>query len=365
MQNKESLRILIITYQGGIAGSTMSVSYLCRGLSNKGHKAILACTKESMYKDLLADTDVEVIHLPFTGKTDRTSMRMIRDIVLREKIQIINAQASKDRYLTIFARWLYKLPVKLIHTRRQVPLSVGGLQSWFYTKGTDRIVAVSKGIKDALAKKGIPQKHISVIYNGTPTEKYKAINATHVEAIKKKFNLKPSDVVLGCVSRLKKQEQLIEALKHIETPLTVFFIGITKEQLQERIDTNCPQHKIHFLGTIDARETLHYYKIFDLNVLPSISEGLSQALLEAMFLGVAVIATDAAGNPDLIQHNENGLLFKDGDIEGLKNAIHSIISDEKLSKRLAENGKKTAHENFSINKTIENYEQFFYDLLEK
>lgn len=363
MQVVNPIRILILTYQGAVAGSTMSISYLCKGLAEKGHKVVLACRKESLYNDLLYGSNVQIEHLPFSGKWDRITMRLIRDIVRKENIQIINAQASKDRYNSIFARWIYKLPVKLIHTRRQVPLSVGGLQSWFYTKGTDQVVAVSKGVKDALVEKGIPAKHITIIYNGTPTEKYEVIKDEKIAELKKTYKLISSDIVLGCVSRLKKQEQLIQALQLIKTPLTVFFLGITKKELEARIQTDCEPHKIHFLGVIDSKEALNFYPLFDLLVLASISEGLSQALLESMFLEVPVIATNAAGNPDLIEHNENGLLFEDGDSNDLANQINRIISDKYLSESLSENGKRTAHENFSIQKTIENYEQFFYDLL--
>ena len=363
MQTTNPFRILTLTYQGAIAGSTMSVSYLCRGLAEKGHKVVLACKKDSLYNKLLSGTDVQIEYLPFSSKWDRTTMRMIRDIVEKENIQIINVQASKDRYNSIFARWIYKLPVKLVHTRRQIPLSVGGLQSWFYTKGTDQIVAVSKGVKEALVKKGIPSKHITVIHNGTPIEKYSVINDKQVDLLRKKYNIKPTDIVIGCVSRCKKQEQIIQALKHIKQPHTVFFVGIHAKDIEKKIDPYCKPHTIHYCGSIEPTEALNYYKLFNQFILPSISEGLSQSLLEAMFLGVPVIATNAAGNPDLITDGENGLLFEDKDSKGLADKINLLIEDKDLSQKLSENGKQTAHENFSIKKTIENYEVFFNNLI--
>ncbi len=292
-------------------------------------------------------------------------MRSIRDIVKKEDIQIINAQASKDRYNSIFARWIYKLPVKLVHTRRQVPMSVGGAQSWFYKIGTDQIIAVSGGVKDALIKKGIPSNHITVIYNGTPVEKYDVIDEKQIISLKKEYNIKPDDIVIGCISRLKNQHQIIQALKFIKRPITVFLLGVTKKDIEGKIDPYCPPHKIHYCGNIEPIKALNYYKLLNQFILPTLNEGLSQSLLEAMFLGVAVIATNVPSNPELIKNGENGLLFEDNDIKGLAKNINQLIEDKELSKKLSENGKKTAHNNFSINKTIENYEQFFNNLLKQ
>ncbi len=364
MKSPAPLRILILTHEGDIAGSTMSVSFLAKGMAERGHHVTLGCKKNSLYKSLLEKTNVIIEHIPFTNKWDRVSIRIIRDIVHRDQINIINAQSSYDRYLSIFAKWLYKLPVKLVHTRRQMPLSVGGLQSWFYTNGTDQIIAVSKGVKDALVKKGIPDNHITVIFNGTPAEKYANIDEIKTISLKQEYGLNESDFIVGTVSRLKKQIQLYEALKYIEKPLTAFFIGISADDLGVNPDDAATKrHRIYFCGSIDPTEVLNYYKLFNLYVLPSTTEGLSQAILEAMFLALPVIATKAGGNPDLIKHNENGLLFEDGDVEKLADEISSIREDDKLASRLSEASRKTAHEDFSIERTMDNYELFFQKLI--
>jgi len=357
------LHILILTYQGVIAGSTMSISYLAKGLSKNGHKVTLACKAESLYPRLLKGTDVKIEHLPFASKWDRKSMRAIRDIVLRDKIEIINAQASKDRYLSIFARWIYKLPVKLVHTRRQMPLSVGGLQSWFYTKGTDQIIAVSNGVKEALVKKGTPANHVTVIYNGTPAEKYNSIDENQVQQLRAKYNIPESHRVIGCISRLKKHIQVVEALALIDEPVTAFFLGFTAERLGiEAVETARKKHTLHFLGMVDPAEVLAHYKLFNAYVLPSTTEGLSQAILEAMYMGLPTIATRAGGNPDIVKEMENGLLFDDGDTAGLANQIQKILDNPELASKLSKGAINTAHNTFSIERTIENYINYFSQL---
>ncbi len=357
------LRILFLTYQGDIAGSTNSIAYLTKGLAERGHKIYLGCRKESLLFQMLINSKVELLPMTFTGKLDIKNMRQIRDAVRKYDIQIINAQSSRDRYTSIFAKWFYALNVKVIHTRRQIPESIGGLiQNWFYVKGTDRIVAVSNGVKKALINKKIPANHIEVIYNGTPGEKYKMDNLSDIQLLKEKYNIKEGDIVIGCVSRRKKQEQILQALNHLPYKVKVIFVGINEIMDFEKFLKIPTIHEIHYAGAIPNEETLQYYPLFTIHILASTIEGLSQSLLESMAMGVPVIATNSAGNPDLVQDGVNGLLFDDNDIKTLADNIQKIVSDASLKKQLIVNAKKTAFETFSIEKTIDNYEDFFISL---
>ena len=359
------MNLLFLTHQGGGAGSTYSIHYLASGLADRGHKVYVGCPKDSLLYRLVSQSRATAIAMRFRSKTDRSNIRHIRDIVKSRHIQLINAQSGKDRYTSILANWLYALHCPVVHTRRQVPASTGiFLQNWFYTHGTKKIVAVSYGVRDALAQLGIPVSHITVIHNGTPTEKYKLEHPEKIIQLKTAFNLKPDNIVLGCVSRKKQQEQLLQALKHLTRPVTVFLIGVTERPEYKQItDQYSLPHTIHYLGHIEQKQALYYYKLFDIKILPSVTEGVSQAILEAMALNVPVIATRAAGNIDIIQDGVNGLLFEPGDSEGLALSIEKLVRDRKLYTKLSRNGRHTATDTFSIQETIRKYEQFFDNLI--
>lgn len=361
------MNILFLTYEGQITGSTNSIAYLCRGLAERGHNIYLGCRRESLLYEMLQDSKVNLIPMVFKGKLDFSNIRHIHVVVKKYHIQIINAQSSYDRYTSILARWIYRLNVKVIHTRRQTPMSMGGwLQNNFYVKGTDKIVAVSNGVKKELVKKGLPPNHIEVIYNGTPKDKYEHINPEIVEQLKNDYDIKDGDFVIGCVSRLKSQIHLIQALQYIPVPVKVIFIGInTSEQFQKIISNYPVPHKVYFKGIVPMKKTLHHYKLFSLKVLASKMEGLSQSLLEAMALEVPVIATNCAGNPDLISDWKNGLMYENDNPKELAEKILLLMNDPALRKKLIINGKKTALEDFSIDKTIANYEFFFRSIIKK
>lgn len=316
---------------------------------------------------MFACSNVHLIAIPLKSKIDLKSIKLIAYIVKKHNIQIVNAQASIDRYLSIFTKWLYGFNLKLVHTRRQVPKSSGSfIQGLFYTIGTNKIVAVSNGIKRALHRTLlIPYNHIKVIYNGTPVEKYANTPSKDINQLKDRFTIRNGDIVIGCVSRHKQQEQLINALNLIKSmSFKVFFIGITIKDLNEKLINSLPDnHTLYFLGKIPPDDVLDFYRLFDIFILPSITEGLSQSLLESIFLNVPIIATKAAGNIDLINHNTTGLLFENNNIKELSDFVIILASSLEERLRLSKNAKEMLMRRFTIEKTIDKYEKFFLWLL--
>jgi len=345
----------------------MSTYYLARGLAQRGHNIFLGCKPESFIHTLLTDDSITPCFFPFKSRFDRQTLSGIKAVAERHHIDIINAQSSYDRYNSIFAKWFYGVAAQIVHTRRQRPASIGGvLQNWLYKKGTDSIVAVSDEIKNDLLKLGFKDKHITVIYNGTPKEKYNSLDSARIDYLKKKFNITQSDFVIGCISRPKKQEQLLRALQHLSFKPKVIFVGIEpKQRFLELIDPAEYNKTIFIEGQVPHTQILEYFKICSVSILPSTTEGLSQSLLESMALGTPVIATAAAGNLDLIRDGENGLLFENNDSKNLARKIEHLKNNLSLWEQLKRNGISTALNDFSIERTIDNYEKHFQSLLQK
>lgn len=359
------MNILLITHLGDIAGSTNSISYLARGLAEKGHNVYVGCRKESLLFQLLSGSKAHLLPMTFSGRFDLKNIKQVRDAVRKYDIQLINAQSGYDRYSTVFAKWLFGLNVKLVHTRRQLSKSMGGFfQNLVYVKGTDKIVAVSESVKISLARGGIPNYHICVIFNGTPREKYENVDERLTERLKTKFKIKPGDIVVGCISRLKNQEQILRSLRVVKQKVKVIFVGIDQQPgWEDVIQSFQVDHEVYFTGLVPSEKVLSYYGLFDIKILASTIEGLSQSLLESMVLGVPVIATNAGGNPELIEDGVNGYLFEDGDISKLAALIDKLARDKSLRANIAVEGKKTAKEKFSIENTILGYEKLFEELI--
>lgn len=340
---------------------------MAKGLADRGHDTHIGIRKESLLWELLEGSKVNRIPMTFKGKFDFKNWRQIKDAVRTHNIELINAQSSHDRYTSIFSNWRYGLGVQIVHTRRQMPLGMGGiLQRFLYNKKTDGIVAVSQQVKYGLVNLGFTEDHVKVIHNGTPTEKYDHIDLSKVEILKQKFKIKPDDFVLGCVSRMKNQVQIFQALTKIKEPIKVIFCGIEPtDEIKALMDQFPVEHQVFFEGQVVSGDILNYYKLFDLKILASTMEGLSQSLLEAMALGIPVVATAFAGNLDLIQDGDNGLLFEDGNTDEIAASIIKIKHNHELREKFIAAGKQTALETFNIENTISSYEQYFSDLIKE
>lgn len=355
------LRILVLTYQGDMAGSTYSIAYLCKGLAAKGHTIVVGLRKEALLYQLLANSNVIRVPMVFRSKIDSKNIMHIAQVVRQYNIQIINAQSSKDRYTAIFANWWYKLGAKVIHTRRQHPLSIGGLlQNTFYVKGTYKIVTVSHQLKQTFVQKGIPAKHIQVIYNGIPTQKFNLVNDTTVNRLRKQFNINPTDIVIGCVSRRKKQEQLVEAMQYLKLPnIKLLFVGIAPNSLYPYVQQYEITTPIIYAGKLSEQEAMNCYPLMQVQVLPSTLDGFGLVLVEAMGLGVPVVATKSQGIIDVLDEQKNGLWFEDGNAQQLAQKLQQVLTNKILRATLIKNGKQAANTKFSMKRVVQDYEDFF------
>ncbi|MDA0196937.1 MAG: glycosyltransferase family 4 protein [Bacteroidetes bacterium] len=344
-----------------MAGSSYAVFNLAKGLNSRGHYVLVGYREGTFLHALLENSSINAIAINAKNKLDFKAASKLAKLATQEKIDIVFAQGTTDRYITIFARWVFGLEARLIHIRQQKPVGLSRAKGIFYTWGTDKIVAVSRAVKQFLMESGIPESHIEIINNSIPPESIENINLEAVERLKKEYGILQDDLVIGCVSRIKKQDQILKAIERIDLPIKVIFVGISDDypHLKKLSTEISKKHKFFFTGEISHQDTLAHYPLFTMKILASDMEGFSLSLLEAMAIGVPVIATNASGNPDLIRDGENGLLFQDEDIEGLTHCINQIIENKVLRMKLIEQGVKAVSETSRFEKMIVKYESIY------
>ncbi len=165
------------------------------------------------------------------------------------------------------------------------------------------VVANSQGLKD-LALKTNPKQKIEVIYNGVDTN--------HFKPAKRKKASKALRII--CVARLVERKGVkyllksLTELKKVDFKLTIIGEGNQKKQLEELAKELKIDKKVSFLGAAPHQELVQHYQQHDIFVLPSLNEGMSNTVLEAMACGLAIIMTDVGGARELV--NENGFLVR-------------------------------------------------------
>jgi len=108
---------------------------------------------------------------------------------------------------------------------------------------------------------------------------------------------------------------------------------------------------------------LAYYAAFDVFVLPSLQEGLSHSLLEAMAMKKPAVATSVGGNVDVIRNGKNGFLVFPYDFKSLSSCIKKLVNDNKLRKRIGTLNRKTVEKRFSWENTVSKFEDLYGSLL--
>jgi glycosyltransferase involved in cell wall biosynthesis len=116
-----------------------------------------------------------------------------------------------------------------------------------------------------------------------------------------------------------------------------------------------------FFGKTD--QVFKYLQQADVFILPSRAEGLSNALLEAMVCGLPVVVSKIPGNTDVIEHDQNGLLFAVDDSDSLATSLNSMLTQSDLRERLGEAARITANNHYNLDYVADCYIELYQDLL--
>jgi len=224
-------------------------------------------------------------------------------------------------------------------------------------KIADKIFVQSKSMRKRPLKIGKTfLSKISIVKDGIDLSVYNEIGS--LENLKKELNIDDSKIVITFASRLYKLkgiEDLVSVAKHIikEYDNTVFLIAGTGPLEKNLRKKNKTIEQIKFLGF--RNDVPNLLALSNIYVLPSYSEGLSPAILEACASGLPVITTYVGSNPDIIVNGKNGFLIQPGDKKNLKRYICKLIEEKHLREVMGRNNKNNIQNNFNIQKTALNF----------
>ena len=233
----------------------------------------------------------------------------------------------------------------------------------------DKIVTVSKNLKNRLINEiKIKPEKIIHIPNGVDTNKF---NIYRKEFTRKKFGFKKEDFIIGIVARLdpiKNHKTLISAFKeivtiHPNTNLVIVGDGPLRNKLENQTYQLSINNKVIFMG--ERNDVPEILKTFDIFVLPSLNEGMSNTILEAMATGIPVIASNVGGNPELVVDERTGFLFPSNDVESLVQKIKTYILHPELKQKHGYNAHKRVEEKFSLDQMVRRYEELYLELVER
>lgn len=194
----------------------------------------------------------------------------------------------------------------------------------------DGVIVPSQYLKRMVAGWGVDEAKINVVYNALPPHllaSQTGSDLTQAEA-RKQLHLPDAPTILTAarLTQWKGIDHLISALQHIpEIRLIVAGEGELMDTLKAQAAAAGLGERVSFLGKIPRDKLAVYMKAADYLALYSGYEGLSHTLLESLLAGTPIIASDKGGNPEVVQHNANGLLVPYVDVPALTAAIEAAF----------------------------------------
>lgn len=255
----------------------------------------------------------------------------VREILIKEDIDIIHAHAAIPAMVSIIARSGINKYIPIIQTMHgwgNNKTKDQELMDVTILNGLDKVITVSNSDNLLMRQKGISNNKLLTIYNGIK-EKENFLLEDDITKEIYDYRKKGYKIVgcIGTVCERKNQELLVEALNVLDKDVKVFciFIGegehITK--LQDKAEKYNIEDRIKFYGY--RKNAGQYIKKFDLLVLPSTSEGFGLVIVEGYREGVPVIASDIDVFKEIIIDRETGYLFENRDVKSLANILIEVL----------------------------------------
>ena len=362
---EEKTTVLHLSTSSGPGGAERMISMLTAALNQGQFRIMVGLFRPGWLQTECEARGVKTFVMPLAGPLNlqwfRTCLRLLR----KEQVALIHAH----EFSAILCGWI-------VATLAGVPFvaTVHG-KNYFWEKLRRRVVyrvvsrngtmvAVSQDLNRFICEKvGISENRVEVIYNGVaPAE---TIPSEETQRCKTELGISGCYPVLGVVGSLypvKGHKFLLEAMPEIirrwpKAQLLVIGRGELEVALKEQVKQLAIGANIHFLGM--RQDVPGLLSLLDVFVLPSLSEGLSLALLEAMASGKPVVATRVGGNPELIDHGKTGFLVQPEDARALAANLLKLVGDPEMMQQFGRRAAERVQQHFSMKQMADRYSDLY------
>ncbi|WP_407306262.1 glycosyltransferase [Desulfosporosinus sp. SB140] len=365
----EKYKILHIIGGGEIGGAEQHVLTLLENLDRSRFSPYLICLTPGPFA-ALAEPTIQTQTFAMRHPLDLSLLPGLMRWIRRQDIDLIHTHGSRANLLGRVGAKLLRLPnVTTVHSSlahdylspRSARLALG--LDRITLPLTTGIITVSQYLSDEVASRG--GKHIKTIYNGqapVPQADYSFSR----NQFRKQWGIPDDALVLGTIGRLhptKGQIVLIQAAHQlIEKFPKLHLLMIGDGPIRSVLESELKKASLPYTLTGYLPKAYEALPTMDLFVLPSISEGMGLVLLEAMQMGVPIVASAVGGIPEVVRSEQDGLLVTPGNAAELAQACTSILENSGRAKSLVSSGNRRWLE-FSIEGMVRATEEVYKSLL--
>jgi len=351
------MNVLLLTTHlnpGGIGIYTLS---LACALKKSGIDVIVSSSGGELVDDLHT-AGIDHVRIPVNTSADIglhtiLSCSILGGIMRDRNIDIVHAQTRVTQVIAYFL------------TKRRKACFVSTCHGFFKMKFFRKIlpcwgvctIAISHAVRQHLAcDMGVSKDRIALIHNGIDISRFNpCISADEKAAVKKQYSLGKGPVI-GIVSRLSKvkgHKYLLKAFARVQKSIPdsqLLIIGSGPRRYAEELKSLSKKLGIAEMSRFypACRDVSVPLSAIDVFCQPSLQEGLGLSILEAMAMGIPVVASDVGGIHALIKHRLNGFLVPSMDEKALADAIIEILSDPVTARSMGAESRKIAERDFTL-----------------
>ena len=381
------MQTLQIAGDSAYGGDTYLLLEWCRYLVEKGCGVEVVTTDVTTISALRKITDVRVIdsiYIPreISPRADVRAFFQLLALMRSRKYHVVHTYTATPGFLGRVAARSVGVPVIVHH---QICWNGGDFASLpgkiFYrplealaTLASTRSICVSHATVDQAQRyRLVPMHKLVTICNGIDPTDYLAADSNSRKALRNELGISDDTLVIGNTGRLRQQKDnqtLIRAMAHLGSLMTgrpsVLLLagdGPDRRMLGGLVQSLGIDDQVRFLGF--RRDIPAFLAAIDIFVNPSLWEGLSISLMEAMASAKPIVTSSIPPNAELIEHDVTGLLVPPKSPEQVAEAIARFVQDPGLAQRCARAARHRVLEHYTIDRMFQETWDLYVDLLEE
>jgi glycosyltransferase involved in cell wall biosynthesis len=362
------MRILHTEWSEGWGGQERRVMADLVGMAARGHAMHLATRPHARIATEARAAGITVITLPMRGNADLASVARLAAYLRRHRIQVVNTHSGVDTWIGSLAAKLARVPA-LVRTRHlHLPLK----RRWsnFVHFLPDTVITCGQAMQQLLVREcGFPEDRVVSIPTGIDFPRF--TSSAGREATRQALGIDANAFVVlmvGIIRGVKRHEVALRAFEKFSrdgrnTRLLLAGEGPMRPDMERLAKELGIAEQVIFLGHREDIPDL--MAAADVLLLTSRSEGIPQAISQALGVGLPVVATRVGGVPELIETEVTGLLVPPEDAGAVAAALQRVAADPEAAKGLAERGQRHALSRLSLQAMLDRTEDEYRRLLAK
>ena len=350
-----SLSVMHLSSEKGWRGGEQQIAYLIGELNSLGVNNHVVCRAGSAFHEYCIKKSIPHTSRPFTNSYEVSSAIAIKKLCQKLSIDIVHMHSSRGHSIG-FISSLFGNSSKLILSRRvDFPVKGNWFSRWKYNHpNIERIVCVSDKIREVMLPSIKNSSVLHVVHSGVDIGRFEQQG----NILREEYTLSHATKIVANISALADHKDyftflnsVLEFKKNGIENIKFFIIGDgeLRSPIEQYIEAHGLTDDVIMTGfRTDINQIFHEIDVF---LMTSKEEGLGTTVLDAFANKVPVVATAGGGIPEMVKHEQTGLLYSVGDAQGLASGVRRVLDDSKFASQLTSNAHHLLSEKFTKERT--------------